>query len=355
MTAAETLQPNAPQRELTGFLRRLPSRLRDRRFWMTQAMVLAIATAHGLIEAHGRSALLVGFHHVSVVLYTIPVVYAGLNFGWEGGILTGVLATLLTVPNLVLWHRADFAWAGELVETVMIMVVGSALGLRVEQERTLRRRVQDYAGRLVQAQEAERTRIARDLHDDSVQSLVLVCRGLDRLLNNSACPAAAEGPLHDLRHQVQDVADGLRRFSTDLRPAILDDLGLAAGLQWLASDLEQRTGIRALFEVRGRVRRLDRDKELAVFRIAQEALRNVEKHSHATRVRGCLSFRRGSISASIDDDGAGFAASGGGVAEHSEHLGLIGMQERARLAGGRVTIRSVAGSGTRVQLDLPNS
>lgn len=358
MTAAGELQEVSGWRSVAGqaagLIRRFPDRVRDRRFWLIQGMVLMVVALHGLLESHGGGgAMLQSLHHVPVVLFVIPVVYASLSFGWEGGVLTGAWSALLTVPNLMLWHRADFAWVGELVEIVMIVVVGTVLGWRVESERRLRQHLQYYASELLRAQEAERLRVARDIHDDTVQSLALLCRGLDQVLEECERKETAIEIVRDLREQANAAVDSARRFCTDLRPAILDDLGLAAGIQWLIRDLGERTGIDASLQISGDKRRLERETELVVFRIMQEVLRNVEKHAHAVQVRAKVHFARDGVSMQVQDDGVGFVLPAMDRIPFGEHLGLTGMRERARLVGGEVRIKTRPARGTTVSVFVP--
>ncbi len=357
MTTAGELQEASGWRgvagQVAGVIRRFPNRLRDRRFWIIQGMVLAVVALHAVIEAQGGGAVLESLHHVPVVFFVIPVVYASLSFGWEGGVLTGAWSALLTVPNLMLWHRAEYSWVGELVETAMIVVVGTVLGWRVERERRLRQHLQYYASELLRAQEAERLRVARDIHDDTVQSLALLCRGLDQVLEECERKETAIEIVRALREHANAAVDSARRFCTDLRPAILDDLGLAAGIQWLIRDLGDRTGIETSLQISGDARRLERETELIVFRITQEALRNVEKHAHAAHLRAKVYFARDGISMQVQDDGVGFVLPAADRTPFGEHLGLTGMRERARLVGGTVTIKTRPARGTTISVFVP--
>jgi len=358
VTAAGELQEVSGWRTVAGqaarLIRRFRDRLRDRRFWLIQGTVLMVVVLHGLTESQGGGALLESLHHVPVVFFVIPVVYASLNFGWEGGVLTGTWSALLTVPNLMIWHRAEYSWVGELVETMMIVVVGTVLGWRVERERRLRQHLQYYASELLRAEEAERLRVARDIHDDTVQSLALLCRGLDRVLEESERRGTAIEIVRDLREHANAAVDSARRFCADLRPAILDDLGLAAGIQWCIRDLGDRSGIDTALQITGEERRLERETELVVFRIMQEALRNVEKHAHATRLRAKVHFARDDVSMQIQDDGVGFVLPAIDRIPSGEHLGLTGMRERARLVGGEVVIRTRPGRGTTILVSVPD-
>ncbi len=216
--------------------------------------------------------------------------------------------------------------------------------------------LETYARRIIQAQEEERRRIARELHDSSLQSVVLLCRQLDVLELGSDLPDTVQKALTATRESAEGIADELRRFSRDLRPSVLDDLGLVPALRWLASDLEDRTGVRVNLDVDGSIARLAPDTELGVFRMCQEALHNVERHAAASSVVICLSRDANHLKLSIADDGRGMRSDEFPSAPmRSGKLGLVGLRERARLLDGTVKVVSAPGQGTRVEILVPRS
>ncbi|HZD80072.1 MAG TPA: GAF domain-containing sensor histidine kinase [Actinomycetota bacterium] len=216
-----------------------------------------------------------------------------------------------------------------------------------------RERLHSYVRQVVAAQEDERARIARDLHDETAQELVVMRRELDELIaSGDGLPGRVADRLEDLRTRSGSALSGLRRFGRDLRPALLDDLGLAPALEWLVEDMGNRTGIGAGFRVHGQVRRLAPEVEVALFRITQEALRNVERHAGASRVFVDMQFDHGSASISVEDDGRGFRRRPTDAFARRGHLGLLGMEERARLIGAAMSIWSQPGSGSRVKVWL---
>jgi two-component system sensor histidine kinase DegS len=208
---------------------------------------------------------------------------------------------------------------------------------------------------ITRAQEEERKRIARELHDDTAQDLVMLLRQVDRLAPaiDKLSPPDAE-LMEELRKQAAKIMDGVHRFSQDLRPSVLDDLGLMPALEWLASDLTEHFGIAVEMKVLGSVRRFSPETELVVFRIAQEALRNVWKHSGAARARVTLKFGDGRAVLTVEDEGKGFE-----LPERMDDLtvagklGLAGMQERAQLVGGKLSLQSQPGKGTTLTLEVP--
>ncbi len=213
-----------------------------------------------------------------------------------------------------------------------------------------------YSRSIVQSQEEERLRLSRELHDDTVQMLVglaqrvELCRGT---VEHS--PTAMRARLDELQTLVQRMVADVRRMSNDLRPAILEDLGLSAALGALADELTQQMPTAAVsFEVLGEETRLEPDLELTAFRVAQEALHNVRRHAHtAAEVSLVLRFSADCVELAISDNGPGFPAADVREMVRAGHLGLVGMYERARMCGGEISIRSTPGEGTRVVLRLP--
>jgi len=335
-------------------------RVHDRGFWNVQLMVLAVTVVHYAMELPPISDSIDHLHHLPPVLYVFPIIYASVRFGREGGILTGLLCTLVTLPNIVLWHRYHLEWLVELAQLGTAVVVGLVLSGRVEHEATERRRAEQLAERLkmvnqqiTRAQESERMRIARELHDETAQALVLLGHQLDAVASTAGLPAAARRAVHDLRALTDVTLAGVRQFSRDLRPSVLDHLGLVAALDWLTSDVAERAGLAARLEVSGAPRRLPEETELALFRIAQEAMRNVEKHAGASQVAITLAFSDGGLELTVTDDGHGFDLSGS--PDHfirAGRLGIAGMHERAQLVGGRFTIEAAPGRGTCVTVAM---
>ena len=507
------------KRRARTFAQRFRIRLRDRRFWVVQILVITITIGHTLLEATHSLGTLPDLGLLPVSTYFIPVVYAALNFGVEGAVPTALWSALLTVPNLILWHtgsqrpavvlqlvilvsmafviarRVDFETAAKeraeaanarlerlnrtaaasaqslnlesvLSQTVQAMLdsrksqtgwimlatdgadsettvvastagapaqisarnlaatrsfiarpvvgtgesahaitgqedrlaivplrasgrvagavglaspadalsandmqlleaVANQLGVALDNVRYFReaqqmvselsraqRALEDYVRLATDALEDERKRLARELHDDTIQTIVIAKAELDELAIEKSVPAAVRARLNKVDAMLTAAIDNVRRFSRDLRPSLLDDLGLVDAIDWLVGDLRARTGIDAQLRISGEPRRLDQKEELALFRIAQEALRNVERHAAAKTVKVRIDFRH-DVRATVVDDGCGFDTSEVLGGHHSStRLGLLGMRERARLAGAALSIRSRPLSGTRVIASL---
>ena len=225
----------------------------------------------------------------------------------------------------------------------------------VTEERKMQENLHFYLQQTTKAQEEERKRIARELHDDTIQALVVLSRQLDTLaFEGEGLPEKHILRLEELRQQTNDIMQGVRRLSQDLRPAALDRLGLPSALEWLASDVKKYSGLDIKVNVYGSERRFTEEVELILFRIVQEALRNVWRHSQATMVGIEVEFGETNIKIIIKDNGKGFnpPESMGDLAKDGR-LGLAGMQERASLINGTLVIQSKPGTGTTVTIEAP--
>jgi PAS domain S-box-containing protein len=226
----------------------------------------------------------------------------------------------------------------------------------VTQQRQLQETMRYYARQVTRAQEDERRRIARELHDDTAQALVILSRKLDDILpTDDGYPEEVVQRLEGARSLTDEILEGVRRFSRDLRPSILDDLGLLPALEWLTADLARQTDIQAELSVLSPARRLRPETELVLFRIVQEALSNTRKHSGASRATVTVQFNAGEVLVVVNDNGAGFdpATVVMGNLVTTGKLGLIGMNERASLVGGSVLVESHPGEGTTVTIRVP--
>jgi PAS domain S-box-containing protein len=442
-----------------------------REFWAVQALVLVIDIPHSVIEGLHVVDLPSALYLVPVTFYLIPVVYAALNFGVRGSVPTALWCTVLTLPNLLIWHTG-LQREGVIVQLIAICVIAVFVGVRVDHESRARQEAEsrarahlaaeqryrslfdhvadpilllDASGEIVEvndaaarlfgmpheslpgrqvdsivgselaavclgaepsgalrlspvggqsswveprpirisdpdgralilivlrdvtlryereralegytrqalvAREEERRRIARDLHDGPLQSLVLLMRKLD-LVDELVEPVVTES-LGEARGIAEGVAGELRRFSRELRPSVLDDLGLAAALKAEATALARRSDLSVECRVTGAMRRLAPELELTFLRIEQEALHNIERHARATSARVHLAFARAAVRLSVEDNGSGV--------EHlpppsellaAGKMGIVGMQERAHAAGATLRVDRSALGGTRVEL-----
>jgi signal transduction histidine kinase len=206
----------------------------------------------------------------------------------------------------------------------------------------------DALRRVVEGQELERRRLARELHDETGQALTSILLGLKRV-DEAKTREDARRAASELREEIVKTLQSVRRLAVELRPKALDDFGLVPALERLADAFRGDSGIAIDVEANLDETRLPAEVETALYRIAQEALTNVAKHAHARHVSVVVTRRDGSVTVVVEDDGRGFGSAGGDAAG----LGLVGMKERVGLLGGRLAIESTEGSGTTIVADVP--
>ncbi len=208
--------------------------------------------------------------------------------------------------------------------------------------------------RAIAAQEDERRRVARELHDETGQHLTAVIMGLGaarEVLERD--PVRAAAILEDTRELAVGALSGVREMILGLRPASLDDLGLLPALRRLGEDMGRRAGFEVEFDGSRLTKRLPAEVETVLFRIVQEGLNNVSRHASARRVGLRLGLEGDAVYVLLEDDGVGFYPARIERARNGGRLGLLGMQERATLAGGEVVVESAPGKGTRLHVRLP--
>lgn len=339
----------------------------------------SLAIPASLLAAIGLIAQQRAFRRAGLIRFGQDSLWAAIAFGWYG--LAGQLFTspsplspsnvinsdlfihLFGFPIQIL--RALMATAAAFfvirflrafqVETAHQIEELKEARLRESQGREELRR--ELFRRVVGAQEAERQRIARDLHDETGQSLTAIglgLRGLENTLTKN--PARAAETLHHLETMTADSLSELQRLISDLRPSHLDDLGLPAAIRWYSGKVSERSGLRIRVDIFGEEKRVSEPVKIAAFRIMQEALNNIIKHAGATSVFVQLSYEPDRIHISIRDDGSGFDPD---LAEKRQasrpSLGLAGMRERASLLGGTVSLQSGPGQGTLIEARVPYS
>ena len=259
------------------------------------------------------------------------------------------MGTFLGVPvvlrgtaygNLYLTEKADGAdFSQEDQELVELLASQAAVAIDLSQ-----RVARDALRRVVQAQELERQRLARELHDETGQALTSILLGLKQLEGSESPEAVAA-----LRELVVATLQDVRRLAVELRPKALDDFGLVPALERLTQGFAEHTGISVDLEASALTERPPVEVETAIYRIVQESLTNVVKHAQAHSVSVVVTRGDGRIKAVIEDDGRGFEPENAG----GEGIGLVGMRERIELLDGSLTVESSERSGTTVAIEVP--
>jgi signal transduction histidine kinase len=278
-----------------------------------------------------------------------------LVFGW----LTIVrpLQRLASAADQVTWGDYS-AISGSVGGVQEVRDLHSSLGRMVERIRDYEAGVRDYLGAVTEGQEAERERLAHELHDGPVQELIALSQQaeLAQHLLDRGESQRARVLLAETRQAELATVEGLRRVIRNLRPIYLEDLGLVPALQMLVAQAEDRTQAQVRFEPLGEARRYSPEVELAVYRIAQEALSNAVHHADARNIDVTLAHRAPGLTLSVVDDGRGFTPpSEASALTAGGHFGLVGMRERSARLGGTLDIQTSPGEGTRVTLRLPAS
>ncbi|HKF36008.1 MAG TPA: sensor histidine kinase [Ktedonobacteraceae bacterium] len=304
---------------------------------------------------------------------------SSLKAAWQAYLQSSVLrfqllvlsvGPLLPVVDIFDNVTAELAWLFFLVPLFAIYylaLISTRLSIRTfTLQRTLqdlssaRRRqdeLRDYASLITRVQEEERRRLARELHDDTAQALIALSLGLDglgRAIGRRDLPEKDVQWLANLQELADRTLEGVRRACRDLRPSVLDDLGLRAALEWL-SDSSSARGVPCTFTCTGSPRPTTPEAEIAIFRIIQEALSNIWRHAQATQASVELAYLPSLLQLTVRDNGKGFFVGQFLDASHNSQsgLGLVGMRERAMLIGATLAISSALGDGCKVELSLP--
>ncbi|MEW6030290.1 MAG: sensor histidine kinase [Chloroflexota bacterium] len=233
------------------------------------------------------------------------------------------------------------------VQHLQMELAGMSHKVRAAQEG-----LHDYIGAITSAQEEERTRLARELHDDTIQAVIALKQRV-QLAQKSVKEQGGRYSLKELEILAEQTIENLRRLTRALRPIYLEDLGLVTALEMLSRETSQNNHLVVDFQRTGQERRLAREVELSLYRIAQEALNNVVKHSKATHVDLKIAFEDSEIQMEVSDNGSGFRVPSSPTEfAPSGHFGLLGVHERADLIGARLEIESDLGRGTRLSIRL---
>jgi signal transduction histidine kinase len=320
--------------------------LKSWQFWVAQGCILLIEVVHVSLQGMGALTELGVAYFIPLSFFWVPVIAVSYVYGTKGAALTASWVVLVNTPDWITMQQGTLR-SPEIFLVLTLAVTAFFVGRLVDQRTAAQRRAKVYAAYSVLNQEEVLRRLSLDIHDLSIQDLIAACHRLDANSQGS-------GELKMVRKLIQGVVQQLRNMSRGLRPSVLDDLGIVPAIRRELIELSARTGIRQKLEVRGEEYRLHSEVELQMFRIVQEALRNVERHAKAETVAVDIHFAARKVQLVITDDGAGFdQALLSRSPDTDGHFGIIGMMERAELAGGKLSISSSVGEGTRLSVTIP--
>jgi signal transduction histidine kinase len=324
--------------------------IRNPRFWATQIVTVGIAVTHDLLERYGfLSSDLADFLPVS--LFWIPLIYVALRFGSMGSITTAVVVLLANISNWLYMQRSTTI-TSEILLVVIAIAISLIVGRQVDQTTKAQRQAQTYADSTARRVEDERRRLSLALHDDPIQTLISVCHEIDTIkVQNSL----ENNELFAVRKTITKVIENLRDVSVGLHPPILDDIGITSAVRDLLRESGERMGFEFEFSVSGEELPLRGDIRLSLFRIAQEALRNIERHANAKHVQVGISFTNLEVRLDVIDDGVGFDLNKLRNDDNiGSHLGLSSISERIDMCGGKLELWSKPAKGTRITVKIPS-
>jgi signal transduction histidine kinase len=304
------------------------------------APILVVGKSGAILDANPAARALVRENVVGRPVHDVLGSRAGAIGDGAGSVIA-----MPTPPNGLRYYRVN---AGHVPAKPEKEPLTQLVLQDITEERAEGERVHRFAELLLKVQEEERRRIAQELHDEPLQLLVHLARSLERLATTAQTPATLADSLGGARHQTLEIATRLRAVVAGLRPPALEQLGLTPALRGFLADVGDTTALPTDLQVTGTEMRFPLEIELGAFRIAQEAVNNVIRHADAKKLLLTLDFGDDGLSLRVTDDGRGFDPAAIGTQLPAGRLGLLGMRERAALAGGQLTVQSAPGQGTTV-------
>jgi len=297
-------------------------------------------------------------YHVFGILFFIPIIYGSLALSWQGGLIAWLLSLIWVLPTLINWSNSPLITnlALLLLPALLVAVVTLERQWRQSEKSIFAEREHErqlYITRLVETQENERRRIAQEIHDETIQTLMVIANRSDSLASSSTTTEGKQGNTW-IKEAVLQTMEDLRKLSLNLRPSILDNFGLVSGLRWLVNNSNSQKNVQVDISIKGEERKISPLNEVTIFRIVQEALNNIQRHSRAQKASVILEFGDGSLKLTLRDDGIGFEPPNRLALYANEgKLGLIGMEQRILSAGGTMKINSKPGDGTVISIAVP--
>jgi signal transduction histidine kinase len=298
-------------------------------------------------------------------LFYIPAVYCAITFRWRGMLIMGLVVVSLTMPLAIYYRPRPIPVLINIFYLIIpLLVIGYVtleMNWRKKEQRTLIEREEErqaYLAQVFQAQEDERKRIAQEIHDDAIQSLILVANSVREISYNKSNrnKEQIQDQANAIRDEIIRVSDDLRRLTLDLRPGIIDNIGFVPALRWLVDRINQDGHINAQILIKGEERKISDKSDVTLYRIVQEALNNVLLHSAATKTNVELEFSSDRVKILIRDNGKGFSLPKRiNTFAMAGRLGILGIQERVRALNGTFIIKSSLGKGTTISVEFKDT
>ena len=298
--------------------------------------------------------------HATGSLFAVPFLYAAVKFRFRGALIFWIISFSIVLPRVIFFSYDSNGLASNIIlafaPLLIVGIITLELNWRNRQHRLVEQRQEErhiYLTQIFRAQEKERQRIALELHDSCVQELIGIANRANDLtfyddFNNIV-------KVHEnaawIRDTIMQVSEELRRMSLDLRPGLLDNLGLVPAVRWLAERMNRENQINTEVSVKGKHRKLPSETEATIFRVIQEALSNIRRHSEATSARVFFEFKPGSISVTIEDNGKGFEKCKTiNTLVTNNQLGILSMEQRVKSIDGVFSVQSRPGKGTSITI-----
>ncbi len=339
---------------------------RDYRFWLIQVLNVISCLQVMSLPAGGDNPELLTYSLQNswvlksfILFFLIAAFSSGIIFGTKGAISTVLVTSLFVIPKIIQW--SSISYDRVIVARISIIsAISIAIAFLVSRERKARINLQILNDKMKEtirekdrlfklaseAQENERRRISRDLHDDSLQLLAAAIHQMDGAIK-AEDPEKANAQMIRAKETIMQTTEAIRRYCEALRPLLLDTLGLVASVEWIAQELEKNANIKVDFDTQGQSRPIRDEDKIHIFRVMQEAFHNIERHSKATVVHVRWKYTDEDLEISVTDNGIGMWNFGPSPARS---LGIQGMYERMELVGGKLKIESQPGFGTKVSL-----
>jgi signal transduction histidine kinase len=292
-------------------------------------------------------------YEISLLLLTGIIVYASIVFRVTIGIILALLVTLAVVPQQ-LFKLHEIPFFRPISFGVAAILIAALVGIILNRRDQLKEAndiQQSLTRQVVTVRETEKQSLAHELHDVVLQKAVDIAHEIDEILEEVP-EEASRARLKQLRTDVENMMDDTRQLLQDLRPPVLDEIGFVSSLEELAYAKAEHNAEVDL-NILGQERRLPEMVETALFRIAEEALSNIKRHSRATRIEITVEFAPKNVRLQVADNGVGFALPTQRQLVGRKKFGIVDMSERARLLGGNLRIESLEGQGTSLVVEMP--
>lgn len=313
-----------------------------------------------LIRIHSLAAFEFSNHFFGC-LFIIPIIYTTIVFRWRGSLIISFISVTYIIIVIHSWTSIN----SMLINSIFLLMpaaVFSAISIEIDlrhkdienyTKRENERKI--YISKVIEAGEQERSRLARELHDDSLQSLLAIASVAEALgSSDENNTISIKNKVGWISNEIHETTKGMHRIIQDLRPSVLEDLGLLSALNLMIEQIESEHDINIQLVLHGIEQNLDPSMEVGLFRIIQESLNNISHHSKAKEAVIVLKHKGESLDITIRDNGQGFIVPKKlSSLQHEGKLGLIGLQERIDFFGGKFTINSKPTKGTKLSIKIP--